>query len=377
MISKKISLVRVITFSLVLSFISCDKEENISIKWEQEQIETEISIGSELYAVVGDTLRVYFYSILQNANNNYIFGLKCDKGRNFTKYWEYIPTKKDIGKHKIDLTIYNKDGLIIDQKEVQLITTEAKNPKAPTNILCLGNSLMSAGQTPIELSRRLKGTEGIYTYPKELNLTNFFLKGRKMNIGKTVGWEGTGGWTWNQYIQTFDVKDYIQQYCNGQLDIVYLQLGINELLFHTPFDDINGIIINAKKFINAFHNAYPQCKVLLGSVLLPSQNGGLGANYPANEVSGIYGERGFNLKVHKLNQAYDSLAHSEEFSSYTYFIDNNAQFDCLHAYPTQEIPAGNYVEGTETIGTNGVHPTDVGYAQIAAGMFRAIICLTQ
>lgn len=376
MISKKISLVRVITFSLVLSFISCDKEENISIKWEQEQIETEISIGSELYAVVGDTLRVYFYSILQNANNNYIFGLKCDKGRNFTKYWEYIPTKKDIGKHKIDLTIYNKDGLIIDQKEVQLITTEAKNPKAPTNILCLGNSLMSAGQTPIELSRRLKGTEGIYTYPKELNLTNFFLKGRKMNIGKTVGWEGTGGWTWNQYIQTFDVKDYIQQYCNGQLDIVYLQLGINELLFHTPFDDINGIIINAKKFINAFHNAYPQCKVLLGSVLLPSQNGGLGANYPANEVSGIYGERGFNLKVHKLNQAYDSLAHSEEFASYTYFIDNNAQFDCLHAYPTQEIPAGNYVEGTETIGTNGVHPTDVGYAQIAAGIFRAIVCLT-
>lgn len=366
----------IMVLSLLTCNISCDEEE-VFITWEQERIETSLSIGSELYAVVGDTLRIYFQSILINSNSNYILGLQCEKGSNYTNYWQYIPQTQDVGECPMYLSVYNIDGSKIAEKTVKLTTKVAINPSKRTNLLCIGNSLMEGGQTPIELSRRLKGTSGRYQIPQSLSLPNYYLTGRLHNQDKTVGWEGTGGWTWYKYIQTLHIKEYVSQYCDGNIDFIYLQLGINELLSLSPFEEQTSILNNAKELISNIHNAYPQCKVLLGSVLLPSQNGGLGANYPANEVSGIYGERGFNLKVHKLNQAYDSLAHSEEFSSYTYFIDNNAQFDCLHAYPTQEIPAGNYVEGIETIGTNGVHPTDVGYAQIAAGIFRAIVCLTQ
>ena len=340
----------IMVLSLLTCNISCDKEE-VFITWEQERIETSLSIGSELYAVVGDTLRIYFQSILINSNSNYILGLQCEKGSNYTNYWQYIPKTQDVGECPMYLSVYNIDGSKIAEKTIKLTTKVAINPSKRTNLR--------------------------YQIPQSLSLPNYYLTGRLHTQDKTVGWEGTGGWTWYKYIQTLHIKEYVSQYCDGNIDFIYLQLGINELLSLSPFEEQTSILNNAKELISNIHNAYPQCKVLLGSVLLPSQNGGLGANYPANEVSGMYGERGFNLKVHKLNQAYDSLAHSEEFSSYTYFIDNNAQFDCLHAYPTQEIPAGNYVEGIETIGTNGVHPTDVGYAQIAAGIFRAIVCLTQ
>ncbi|MGM9797210.1 MAG: SGNH/GDSL hydrolase family protein [Parabacteroides sp.] len=366
----------IMILSLLTCNLSCDKEE-VFITWEQERIETSLSIGSELYAVVGDTLRIYFQSILINANSNYILGLQCEKGNNYTNYWQYVPQAQDVGECPMYLSIYNIDGSIIAEKTVKLTTKIAINPSKRTSLLCIGNSLMEGGQTPIELSRRLKGTAGLYQTPQSLSLSNYYLTGRLQNKEKSVGWEGTGGWTWYKYIQTFHIKEYVSQYCDGNIDYIYLQLGINELLYLSPFEEQTSIINNAKEFISTIHKAYPQCKILLGSVLLPSQNGGLGANYPANEASGIYGERGFNLKVHKLNQAYDALAHSEAFASYTYFIDNNSQFDCLHAYPTQEFPAGNYEEGTEIIGTNGVHPTDVGYAQIAAGIFRAIVCLAQ
>ena len=171
------------------------------------------------------------------------------------------------------------------------------------------------------------------------------------------------------------MENYIQTYCNGKLDYVYLQLGINELLAIEPFDDLEWILNGAKRVINRFHEAYPNCHILLGSVLLPSQNGGLGSYYPDGSINSMYGALGFGVKVHRLNVAYQDLANSEEYKEFTHFIDNNAQFDCLNVYPTTNRPVGNYEPGQEEVETNSVHPTDIGYWQIAAGIFRALIGL--
>lgn len=336
--------------------------------------DAELTIGDKIYAVVGDTLKIYFNSIVLNsASGDYGLALKCDKGNNYSKYWRYIPKTDDVGESFMDLQLFDFKGNVLVEKQVLLITREARNPESRRNLLCLGNSLMAAGQTPIELSRRLKGTSGLIDSPESLSLTNYSLVGRVQNSEQTVGWEGTPGWTWQKYIDSFDIQSYVDQYCEGQMDYIYLQLGINELLWLEPFADQSFIINGAKTLIDRIHKSYPSCKVLLGSVLLPSQNGGLGNKYPANIVSGIYGEKGFSLKVHRLNKAYNELANSADYASFTYFIDNNAQFDCLNVYPKIERPSGNYVPGNETIDTDGIHPANIGYWQIAAGIFRALI----
>ena len=320
---------------------------------------------------------MYFYGVVTNPRSgNYILALECGKGSNYERYWRYVPTSADVGECEMNLSIYDYNGQLLDSKQVTLVTREARNPASPCHVLCLGNSLMSAGQTPIELSRRLKGTDGATSWPAPLSLDNYQLIGRKKNADGTVGWEGTGGYTWDSY-KDLDVKDYVAEHCGGQLDYVYLQLGTNELLSSGPFDDLDWILNGAKRLINRFHEAYPDCVVLLGSVLLPSQNGGLGANYQEGDVNGIYGAAGFGVKVHRLNAAYQALANSEEYASFTHFIDNNAQFDCLNVYPTEERPNNDYVPGNEEVGSNGVHPTDIGYWQVAAGIFRALIGLGQ
>ena len=364
----------------VLAFLpGCSDDDPIPVFEEEELTGTgaEIAIGDRLYAVVGDTLKVYFYGVVTNPRSgNYILALECGKGSNYERYWRYVPTSADVGECEMNLSIYDYNGQLLDSKQVTLVTREARNPASPCHVLCLGNSLMSAGQTPIELSRRLKGTVGATSWPAPLSLDNYQLVGRKKNADGTVGWEGTGGYTWDSY-KDFDVKDYVAEHCGGQLDYVYLQLGTNELLSSGPFDDLDWILNGAKRLINRFHEAYPDCVVLLGSVLLPSQNGGLGANYQEGDVNGIYGAAGFGVKVHRLNAAYQALANSEEYASFTHFIDNNAQFDCQNVYPTEERPNNDYVPGNEEVGSNGVHPTDIGYWQVAAGIFRALIGLEE
>ena len=356
------------------SFLSCDNEDNfientvVDPSEEEEKPDTEI-------VDLSDTLKVYFYSILLNPRSeNYILAVDCPKGTNYEDYWLYIPKEEDAGETQMHLGIYNFEGKLLDEKYVTLITRKAENPKTPQNILCIGNSLMVFGQTPIELSRRLKGTIGIPNSPASLDLDNYYLVGRLKNADGTVGWEGTGGYTWDRY-KDFNVENYIQTYCNGKLDYVYLQLGINELLAIEPFDDLEWILNGAKRVINRFHEAYPNCHILLGSVLLPSQNGGLGSYYPDGSINSMYGALGFGVKVHRLNVAYQDLANSEEYKEFTHFIDNNAQFDCLNVYPTTNRPVGNYEPGQEEVETNSVHPTDIGYWQIAAGIFRALIGL--
>ena len=179
----------------VLAFLpGCSDDDPIPVFEEEELTGTgaEIAIGDRLYAVVGDTLKVYFYGVVTNPRSgNYILALECEKGSNYERYWRYVPTSADVGECEMNLSIYDYNGQLLDSKQVTLVTREARNPASPCHVLCLGNSLMSAGQTPIELSRRLKGTVGATSWPAPLSLDNYQLVGRKKNADGTVGWEGT------------------------------------------------------------------------------------------------------------------------------------------------------------------------------------------
>lgn len=158
-----------------------------------------LCIGSKLYAVVGDTLQIYYKSIVDSFDK-YFLAISCSKGKNYPRYWEYTPVSGDVGSTTMTLTLYNKDSSIIESKTVTLITASATNPSTSKNILHIGDSLIMDGQIPIELSRRLKGTSGVATSPTALNLSNFNVVGRKKNASNTVGWEGTGGWTFSTYM---------------------------------------------------------------------------------------------------------------------------------------------------------------------------------
>ena len=332
------------------------------------------------------------------------------------------------------------------------------------------------GQIPIELSRRLKGTVGTATSPSALSLSNFNIVGRLKNSDGTVGWEGTGGWTWSSYTtasgmagvrltvsgitdvrlnqdcrykmdnytqnfyiteinvndgtgyifaafygqgdiykdqglmpqsgtlkritgegqeeinftasqvesyqpfwnsetDSFDIQRYVDTYCNGHLEILCVQLGINSIIGANPFTvDFNVTVLKeAKKFINLIHSQLPDTKIYLATLPLPSQNGGIGANYVAANASGSYLTAAWNYKVHKINDLYRSLMEDSQYNTFVSIIDVCSEMDSENNYPYSSRQLNTRNTKTEQVGNNGVHPTNDGYWQISDSWFRAII----
>lgn len=160
-----------------------------------------LHICKNIYCVVGDKIQLYYDSFVHHIGD-YSLNIVCNKGRNYKRYWEYTPTSSDVGTVTMTIQLLDIDGKVIEEKQVSIVTKEAANKSSQTNVLFVGDSLMMLGQQPIEVSRRLKGTTGVATSPASLALSNFYIKGRKVNADQSVGWEGTGGWSWGSYLSS-------------------------------------------------------------------------------------------------------------------------------------------------------------------------------
>lgn len=362
-----------------------------------------LHICDTIDCIVGDTIQLYYNMFIHHVGE-YSLNIECHKGKNYPRYWEYTPTSSDVGITQMKIQLLNIDGSVIEEKTINIVTKNAVNPASPKNILLVGDSLYMSGQIAIELSRRLKGTTGIATSPSALSLSNFNVVGRLKNSDDTVGWEGTGGWSWSTYTKaggmagvrltvsgitdvrlnqdcrykmdeytqnfyiteinvvdgtgyifaafygqgdiykdhglmpqngtlkrvtgegqeeiiftasqvesyqpfwnnetdSFDIKGYVDTYCDGHLEILCVQLGINSIIGSNPFstDFESSVLTEAKKFIDLVHEQLPNAHIYIATLPLPSQNGGLGDNYSASSANGSYLTIAWNYKVHKVN----------------------------------------------------------------------------
>ena len=438
----------------------------------QGTILSRLNIGSKLYAIVGDTLQIFKKSIIDNYSESCILKFDCPKGRLYPRYWEYTPTNADIGTSTLTISLYSLNGDLIDSKNVSLITASPTNQSL--KILNIGDSTMAKGQIPIEVSRRLKGTTGVATSPPALALSNISLVGRLKNNDGSVGWEGTGGWTYSSYCQkgeravrftvsgaqsitvgqlirvpatnslgyyqlsiaevnvtsgagnirctfstaynssfssqispsgtlkntsdaticnysnfteeyfqpfwdsnsnSFDIITYINNYSSGTCNYIFILLGINSIFSKSAFASMDNILEDCKILLRNIHSQLPNTKILLSTNYLTSQNGGLGANYNCQTTFGQYETKLINHQIFSMNELYYTLEKDSEFSSYVTVVNTHAQFDSDYSFPQSEKTVNIRSSNTEDIGTNGVHPSDNGYWQIADAEFRAVLAM--
>lgn len=431
-----------------------------------------LNIGSKIYAVVGDTLQIFKKSIVDSLGIPYIMKIESAKGRVYPRYWEYTPNADDVGSSEIKFSLLNVDGSVIDERIVSLITVNASNTSK--NVLNIGDSTMANGEIPIELSRRIKGTNGVATAPTALALSNINVVGRIKNGDRTVGWEGTGCWSyanytsqgsravrfqvtnaqsitvkdlirisatnsygyyqfevtevnvtngtgniravfsyttpyssnflnevsasgnltntnnlvvgsylsfteefyqpfWNTTTNQFDIKTYVNDYCGNKVDYIFILLGINSLYGTKPFASVDSVLDSCKNLLRKIHADLPNTKILLSTNNLVSQNGGLGFNYNAQTYFGQYDVEVINHLIFAMNKAYYTLETDTEFMQYVEVINTHAQFDADNAFPITTKNVNTRSGETESVGTNGVHPTNNGYWQIADAEFRALL----
>lgn len=156
----------------------------------------EISLPDKIYAIVGDTLQLFYRGMIKHPNP-YIYNIlvTCSKGKQFPRYFEYLPVSSDVGTVTFKVEVKNKSGQVLGTKTCNLITkSSVKSPTTLTKVLCVGDSLTTSGIWCIEASRRLIGSGGT---PAGLALSNISFLGRKTGSG--IGWEGNGGWSWTDY----------------------------------------------------------------------------------------------------------------------------------------------------------------------------------
>lgn len=431
-----------------------------------------IHIGSKIFAVVNDTLQIFKKSIFESVTDSHICKISCQKGKVYPRYFEYTPSSSDVGEMDILFEIYDLKGNTLASKTAKIKTVLASNPSSAKHILCVGDSTTYAGEYPLELSRRLKGTRGVATSPSPLTLSNYNVVGRLNKNG--VGWEGTGGWTystynsvgitavrfhvanasnigigdiiqisannqkgyyrfqveevnvtngngeirvmfyqtphtstflsevsvngdisnttsikvgeytslsvetyqpfWNNSQNKFDMESYVTTYCNGKCDYIFILLGINNLIGSNPFGTAyNNIFNDCKILLRNIHSQLPNAKIFLSTNPLVSQNGGIGANYNSNDVSGSFDEKGWNHKIFEMNELYFELEMDSEFTEYVTVVNTHAQFDSDYGYPFTQKPVNTRFSTNEVVGTNAVHPTNQGYWMIADALFRILL----
>jgi len=426
-----------------------------------------IYLPNKFYAVVGDTLQLFFQSIVGVINiADYDIYAECSVGKTFPRYFFYTPTVEDVGTTTLTIYVKDRNNNILGQASCDIVTVSAPtSPASEKSIFTFGDSLTSGGQWAGEAKRRLVGntTYDSITGKGLSNISFFGYKNKTIN-GQSVDYFGVGGWTWLNYLSkatigafrfyvegvnqlhlgatytnnghtytiqeinvtgdsgnircttssttntpsasgtltktsgdgdttitfgSFDTENanplwddannkmsfvpYVQDCGASTIDAVYVLLSWNGQSAWKEYSasDISGHINNAKIFARKLHDEYPSAKLFIMGIQMPSDTGGLGANYGA---SGGYID-GYGLKQCALNynKALQDLCNLDEFSPYCEFVAVAPQFDSHYNMPYYNTNVNTRSTVKEMLGSNGVHPSDGGYFQIADAVYRSIV----
>ena len=168
----------------------------------------DVDVPDTIYAVVGDTLQLYYKSIFRCVDP-YTYDIKvtCNIGSQFPRYYEVKPNSNQVGDHSISFVIKDNNNNILGTKTANLkVVNKSSNP-GTKNILCVGASNTSGGQWVAELKKRLTTSSGTPTTkdgstlftPIGFSIPNINFVGRKVANG--VNLEATGGYNFKTYIQ--------------------------------------------------------------------------------------------------------------------------------------------------------------------------------
>lgn len=160
-----------------------------------------INLPSVLPCRVGDTLRIYWRSVVV-APDPYIYDIYAvGSGKSYPRYYEH--RAEVAGTETVTVFVKDAAGKTLRSRAVSIVASlGASSPASQTNILVIGASATASGHVAGELKRRLTESSGDGTAlnPTGLGLQNIAFVGRKTGTEVvTVNQEATGGWSWLDY----------------------------------------------------------------------------------------------------------------------------------------------------------------------------------
>lgn len=170
---------------------------------------SEVRLAKQYDLVVGDTFQLYYAGVVKAFDySKEGITVRCAKGKEYPRYWEYTPAAGEEGTYTLTLYTRQLDGSIISQGSTKIVVhSKLTNNTTPENIniLCFGDSLTSGGQWCGEGLRRIYGSSSGTASPASDGVTNTVTTyGNKSTSiqGFKVYHEGYGGWTWDTFLST-------------------------------------------------------------------------------------------------------------------------------------------------------------------------------
>lgn len=181
---------------------------------------------------------------------------------------------------------------------------------------------------------------------------------------------------YNTQAKKIDFKWYAKNNGIDSIDAFYILLGGNGTmrqiaLNNTRHDYCKIVVEEAKVLVDKMHEDFPNAKIKVMAMQLPSQNGGMGWSYGAEMP--FTNHYNFTHYVMELNLAYEKWCEEEGYKDYMEFISLTGQFDSENNYPSIQKPVNVRSEITERVDTNGLHPSKSGYMQVADAVFRNVV----
>ena len=233
------------------------------------ETKAEIVIPSTITAVVGDTLQVFYDSIVKPTSPVEI-EIKGTKGNALERYFEYTPVAGDVGTSTLTINVQKYADMnssyaeTIATKNVTLNTINVpSSPVSEKHILCIGDSTIVGGDYVKEIARRICGTGGT---PTGNGLSNIKFMGRlHKTVGDIdVGYEGFSGWSWSTYISS------------AAKAIRFYVSGVTSLNFEAVYQDGNGCKYNISEINVTDGSGNIRCLYVMGSATTtPSSSGTL------------------------------------------------------------------------------------------------------
>lgn len=416
-----------------------------------------ILLPSKVYAVVGDTLQLFFKGIVQ-AVDPLVRWVKatCTKGKQFRRYWEYTPGSGEAGEYALNIALYDDNLNALSSLGTTLkVVAAPTSPAAMKHVLAIGASTTSGGEWVCEAQRRLLASDGT---PQGAGISNVAFVGKesKTKYGQTAGFEAHSGWSWADYAtagrgaksfrfildgqpnvaignvysnngHNYEVTEinevgtsltilcdtdaagntpqssgtltlvsgdgdptvtflsyeqqsgnpfwdtvndklsftpYVNTYCGGSIDVVYALLGTNGLYSYSVAQQKAYV----QTFVEALHDEYPSCKVVLVGASRPSLVNMMPGYGAGSRFADVFQD------VAKLTALYEMYKSLEDDYDYVEFESWAAEFDPDYNFPlTQKAVNTRNNTVTEPYANNTVHPSEAGYMQYADAAYRSVV----
>jgi len=327
-----------------------------------------IKLPTQIYSLVGKEINIYFENIILCDNlNNYKINVISSIGIQQNERWTCAPTT--AGTYTLTIEVYNGLTKITSATTNIIVKSTTVGNAVNRKCIFIGDSTTSAGRYTQELLN-------LFGVSDPMDITLLGTVGTSPNLH-----EGRGGWKaydyvtqasisgvtnvfWNPGTTSFDFSYYMAQQVYSDVDYVGIHLGINDIFGYTDDVSLNAEIINILNrfdtMINSIKTYNTNVKIGILVTISPSKNqDAFGKNYNSDQTQWRYKRNNFLFMQALINKYIGQEA------SNIYLVPINVNLDTEHNMQTETVVANSRNSSTVVRQSNGVHPADSGYYQMA------------